>query len=82
MAFYRKLVMDEVLGPIFEEGAEVDWSEHIPQLAGWWCHVLSGDGSCRGAILIAHRHVYGRLPPTTEYFDRWYDMFTFTIGQQ
>lgn len=82
VAFYRELVMDEVLGPIFEEVAEVDWSEHIPQLIDYWCRVLLGDRSYRGTILIAHRHVHDQLPFTTEHFDRWYGMFTSTIDQQ
>src|SRR5665213_1822724 len=53
VAFYRELVMDEVLGPIFEEVAEVDWSEHIPQLIDYWCRVLLGDQSYRGAIPVS-----------------------------
>jgi hemoglobin len=82
VAFYRELVMDEVLGPIFEEIAEVDWSEHIPQLIDYWCRVLLGDQSYRGAILNAHRHVHDQLSFTTEHFDRWYGMFASTIDQQ
>jgi hemoglobin len=82
VAFYRELVMDEILGPIFEEVAEVDWSEHIPQLIDYWCRVLLGDRSYREAILAAHRHVHDQLPVTTEHFDRWYGMFASTIDQQ
>jgi len=82
VAFYRELVMDEVLGPIFEDVAEVDWSEHIPQLIDYWCRVLLGDQSYRGAILNAHRHVHDQLPFTAEHFDLWYGMFASTIDQQ
>jgi hemoglobin len=81
VAFYRELVMDEVLGPIFEDVAEVDWSEHIPQLIDYWCRVLLGDPTYRGMILRAHRHVHDQLPFTTEHFDRWYGMFTSTIDE-
>ena len=82
VAFYRELVMDELLGPIFEKVTEVDWSEHIPQLIDYWCRVLLGDRSYPGAILAAHRHVHDQLPFTTEHFDRWYGMFASTIDQQ
>jgi len=82
VAFYRELVMDQVLGPIFEEIAEVDWSEHIPQLIDYWCRVLLGDQSYRGAILNAHRHVHDQLSFTTEHFDRRYGMFASSIDQQ
>jgi len=82
VAFYRELVMDDLLGPIFEEVAEVDWSEHIPQLIDYWCRVLLGDRSYRGAILVAHRHVHDQLPFTTEHFDRWYGMFASSVDEQ
>ncbi|MGH9079358.1 MAG: group III truncated hemoglobin [Acidimicrobiales bacterium] len=82
MAFYRELAMDEVLGPVFEEVAEVDWSEHIPQLIDYWCRVLLGDQSYRGAILNTHRHIHDQLPLTTDHFDRWFGMFVATIDQQ
>jgi truncated hemoglobin YjbI len=45
VAFYRKLVTDEVLEPVFEEGAEVHWSEHIPQLIDWEPAPWSADPS-------------------------------------
>jgi len=82
VAFYRELVMDELLGPIFEEVAEVDWSEHIPQLIDYWCRVLLGDRSYRGAILATHRHVHDQLTFTAEHFDRWYGMFADTVDQR
>ncbi len=37
--FYREVVFDEVLEPVFGEVAEVDWAAHIPRL------VDSGAGS-------------------------------------
>lgn len=82
VALYRELVMDNVLGPIFEDVAEVDWIEHIPQLIDYWCRVLLGDQSYRGTILNAHRHVHNQLAFTGEHFDLWYRLFTSTIDQQ
>ena len=82
VAFYRELVMDELLGPIFEEVAEVDWSEHIPQLIDYWCRVLLGDQSYRGAILTTRRNVRDQVSFPTEHFDRWYGMFASSIDEQ
>lgn len=81
VGFYRELVMDELLGPVFEEVAEVDWSEHIPLLIDYWCRVLHGDPSYVGKILTAHRHVHERMAFTAEHFDRWYALFVATIDQ-
>ena len=30
VAFYREIVFDDMLGPVFEEVAETDWVVHIP----------------------------------------------------
>jgi hypothetical protein len=30
--FYREVVFDDLLGPVFADVAEVDWSVHIPKL--------------------------------------------------
>ena len=56
--FYREIVFDELLEPVFGEVAEVDWSVHIPKLIDYWCRVLLGDPGYDGAILAAHRHVH------------------------
>lgn len=34
--FYREIVFDDLLGPVFDEVAEVDWSTHIPKLIDYW----------------------------------------------
>lgn len=79
IAFYREVVMDDLLGPVFEEVAEVDWSEHIPRLIDFWCRVLLGDPGYDGAILQAHRHIHEQLAFTAAHFDRWYGLFTATV---
>lgn len=81
VGFYRELIMDEVLGPIFEEVAEVDWSKHIPLLIDYWCRVLLGHQTYQGAILVAHRHVHDQQAFTADHFDRWYSFWVATIDQ-
>ena len=39
VAFYREVVFDDVLAPVFGEIAEVDWVVHIPRLIDYWCRV-------------------------------------------
>ena len=43
--FYREVVFDDLLAPMFGEVAEVDWAEHIPKLIDFWARVLLGDPS-------------------------------------
>ena len=40
--FYREIVFDELLEPMFGEVAEVDWANHIPRLIDYWCRILFG----------------------------------------
>ncbi len=74
--------MDDLLGPVFEEVAEVDWSLHIPLLIDYWCRVLLGHRTYQGAILVAHRHVHELRALTADDFDRWYGLWVMTIDQE
>jgi truncated hemoglobin YjbI len=49
--FYREVALDDLLGPVFGEVAEVDWAVHIPRLIDYWSLVLLGDRGYDGAIL-------------------------------
>jgi hemoglobin len=79
--FYREIVFDDLLGPVFTEVAEVDWSTHIPKLIDYWCRVLLGQAGYQGQILAAHRDVHAVERFRTEYFDRWYLLFAQTVDE-
>ncbi len=77
--FYREVVFDELLAPVFGEVAEVDWTEHIPKLIDYWCQVLLGEPGYAGYILGPHRSVHEMCPFTAELFDRWYQLWAESI---
>ena len=79
VSFYRELVMDDLLAPVFEEVAEVDWATHIPLLIDYWCRILLGHEGYQGPLLAAHRHVHDRQALAAEHFDRWYGLWAVTI---
>jgi hemoglobin len=74
--FYREVIFDDVLGPVFEEVAEVRWDEHIPRLVDYWCRILFGDLDHRGSLTVAHRHLHQVMPIRAEHCDRWYGRWT------
>jgi hemoglobin len=82
VAFYREIVFDDLLAPVFGEVAEVDWALHIPKLIDYWCRVLLGQPGYAGAILNAHRHVHDIEPFRVEHFDRWYALWIDSIDQR
>ena len=73
--FYREVVFDELLEPMFGEVAEVDWSIHMPKLVDYWCRVILGHPGYDGYLLASHRHLHSLAPLTTELFDRWYALW-------
>lgn len=82
VGFYREIIFDEVLGPVFDEVAEVDWTVHLPRLVDYWCRVLLGQPGYDGAILAPHRHVHELDPFTPELFDRWYELWVRSIDRR
>ena len=79
VAFYREVVFDDLLAPVFGEVAEVDWADHIPKLIDYWCRVLLDEPGYDGAVLAAHRHVHALDPLRVEHFDRWYAVWVASI---
>lgn len=79
VGFYREIVFDDLLAPVFGEVAEVDWAVHIPRLVDYWCRTLLGESGYHGAIHAAHRHVHDLQALRLEHFDRWYELWVRTI---
>lgn len=79
VAFYREVVFDDLLAPVFAEVAEVDWGVHIPRLIDYWCRVLFGEPGYRGAVLAAHRHVHDQDAFNVALFDRWYALWARSV---
>ena len=77
--FYREVALDDLLGPVFVDVAEVDWADHIPKLIDFWCRVLLGEPSYDGTILAPHLAVHDVEPFRPELFDRWYLLFVETV---
>jgi hemoglobin len=73
--FYADIAQDELLGPMFNDVARVDWSEHLPKLTAFWCRTLLGRGGYEGNPLRAHQLVHARHPFTPAHFERWLTLF-------
>ncbi len=80
--FYGAVVQDDLLGPLFEEVAQVDWAEHLPKLSAFWCRALFGTPGYIGNPYARHREVHVRSPFSAAHFDRWLDLFQETIDER
>lgn len=77
--FYREVVFDGDLEPVFGEVAEVDWAEHIPKLIDYWCWILLGKGHPSGSIMGVHDHVHQIEPIQRLHCDLWFKLWTDSV---
>lgn len=77
--FYQDVAQDDLLGPVFNDVAQVDWAEHLPKLAAFWCRALLGLPGYSGNPFRAHARIHQRSPFTHAHFERWLSLFTDTI---
>ncbi|MFN8038856.1 MAG: group III truncated hemoglobin [Acidimicrobiales bacterium] len=77
--FYADVAQDELLGPVFNDVAQVDWSEHLPKLTAFWCRALLGLPGYVGNPFQAHAHIHGQRPFTAAHFERWLSLFHETL---
>lgn len=77
--FYDRVRGDEVLGHIFDQVAQTNWSTHLPKMYAFWETVLFRTGGFTGNPIAAH----ARLVPLTDMgrdkFDHWLKVFRATV---
>lgn len=77
--FYADVAQDDLLGPMFNDVARVDWSEHLPKLTAFWCGALLGLPGYAGNPFRAHARVHARRQFTAMQFQRWLELFHETV---
>lgn len=77
--FYRDVAQDDLLGPMFNDIAKVNWAEHLPKLTAFWCRALFGLPGYSGNPFRAHRDVHAQRAFTMAHFRRWLDLFEETV---
>lgn len=77
--FYADVTMDDLLGPMFNDVAKVDWSEHLPKLTAFWCRALLSKPGYEGNPLRAHTEVHRKQAFRPEHFERWLSLFRDTL---
>ena len=77
--FYDRIREDALLGPIFDDVAQVDWTSHLPRMYDFWEGVLFGRGAFRGDPPAVHRALSRKTPLTDREFTRWVALFHGTL---
>jgi hemoglobin len=77
--FYADVAQDDLLGPMFNDVAQVDWSEHLPKLAAFWSRALLGIQGYAGNPYRAHALIHQQRSFTPAHFERWLSLFHETL---
>jgi len=77
--FYTDVAQDRLLGPMFNDVARVDWSEHLPKLTAFWCRALLDLPGYSGNPFRAHTLVHARQAFTPAHFEQWLSLFHDTV---
>ncbi|SIR48953.1 group III truncated hemoglobin [Pontibacter lucknowensis] len=76
-SFYAKVNEDDLLGPVFNGFAKVNWEHHLPIMYSFWSSVLFGTMAYKGQPFPKHM----RLPVDRQHFARWIVLFTETADE-
>lgn len=77
-SFYLKVNKDELLGPVFNDFAKINWEKHLPVMYKFWSSILLGEATYIGNPFLKHIP----LPIGKEHFDRWVKLFIENIDEQ
>lgn len=78
--FYRRLLDDPLMAPVFLDVAEVDLDEHLPIIEQYWRKMLLGEQGYQRHTIRKHRAVHHKAPLRGEHFERWLQHFHETLN--
>lgn len=80
-AFYGKVQRDAVLGPFFNDVAQVNWEAHMETLTTFWHTVLFGQAGYKGNPMLTHILLDKKAALQQEHFGYWLRLFTTTVDE-
>lgn len=78
-AFYDQVKQDDLIGYIFNDIANVDWSHHLPRMYAFWEFLLLGKDTYQGNPFEAHKKLNEKVKLQSTHFDRWIQLFIKTV---
>ena len=82
-AFYEKAMVDEKIGWLFTDVAELDLEDHIPVIASFWATNLLGTKSYKGGAFGVHGRLHQKAEGglRQEHFERWLVLWCQTVDE-
>lgn len=79
--FYRRILSDSRLAPIFLDIAAIDLEVHLPHIKDYWCKLLLGERGYKRHTMNIHRQLHARQPLQADDFQRWLALFNATLDE-
>jgi len=80
-SFYEKVQVNEKLGFIFRDVANVDWEEHLPKMYSFWANILLGEHSYSGRPMATHIELSNKVTMDEPVFNEWLTLFHQTVDE-
>jgi hemoglobin len=80
-SFYEKVKADPLIGPVFTDIAQVDWSVHLPKMYAFWENLIFGNNVYHGHPFRPHLIVNQQHTLTIDHFKRWLELFSKTLSE-
>jgi hemoglobin len=78
--FYSSVRQDQILGPIFDDIARIDWDHHLPKMYAFWDRILFGTPGFQGNPLAVHLELATKTPLGAREFSRWVSLFRTSVA--
>jgi hemoglobin len=78
-SFYENVKKHELLGPIFNHIAQVDWLRHLPKMYDFWDFILFGASAYQGHPLRPHLQLNSHHKLNSNHFAAWLALFHSSI---
>ena len=80
-AFYRKVVVDDIIGYFFNKVVQLSWEKHMPTMYDFWETVLLDNISYKGNPILKHIELNRLEALKKEHFTRWLLLWKETIDE-
>tara|TARA_B110000091_G_C13710554_1_gene430268 strand:- start:374 stop:742 length:369 start_codon:yes stop_codon:yes gene_type:complete len=77
--FYSTMLVDETIGYIFTDVAELDLEEHLPSLTNFWENMLFKSNGYKKDVMGIHLLLNGKEKLKPEHFERWLFLLDQTV---
>lgn len=77
--FYAKVLADPLLGYLFLDTVNMDWSTHFPAMYNFWENIILFTGNYEGNPMNLHKHLHHITPLNETHFEQWNQLFVNTV---